>query len=79
MPYSTVLQGRYGVFGITGRGDSVLLRLLDFRPYFYIAAPLLQASPTHRWAPSAPSAKKVLQKSYLLCKPTACIGAAAHR
>ncbi|KAL4423537.1 hypothetical protein ABPG77_006560 [Micractinium sp. CCAP 211/92] len=56
-------QGRYGVFGITGRGDSVLLRLLDFRPYFYIAAPLLQASPTHRWAPSAPSPKKVLPKS----------------
>ncbi|KAL4424029.1 hypothetical protein ABPG75_001330 [Micractinium tetrahymenae] len=38
-------QGLYGVFGTTAQGASVLLRLLDFRPYFYIAAPLRQARP----------------------------------
>lgn len=39
-----VLQGWYSVFGTTNQGCGILLRLLGFHPYFYIAAPLLQVN-----------------------------------
>lgn len=38
-----LLQGRFHVWGTTPGGASVLLRLPNFQPYFYVAAPKAQA------------------------------------
>jgi hypothetical protein len=35
-------NGRFHLWGVTPAGQSVLVRINDFRPYFLIAAPTLQ-------------------------------------
>jgi hypothetical protein len=37
-------QGRFHIWGKTMEGEVVLMRVTDFLPYFYIAAPLLQVT-----------------------------------
>lgn len=37
-------HGRFHLWGVTADGQSVLVRVTDFRPYFLIAAPALQVS-----------------------------------
>ena len=34
--------GRFHLFGVTPEGASVLVRVSDFRPYFYMVAPTQQ-------------------------------------
>ena len=35
-------NGQFHLWGVTPAGQSVLVRINDFRPYFLIAAPTLQ-------------------------------------
>ena len=42
--WSTALQGRFSVWGTTAQGASVLLRLHNHQPYFFIAAPRRQVN-----------------------------------
>lgn len=39
--------GRYQVWGKTDEGHSIVVRVTDFQPYFYMATPTHQASLTH--------------------------------
>lgn len=44
-------HGRFHLWGVTTDGRSVLVRVNDFRPYFLIAAPALQAIVSTNCAP----------------------------
>lgn len=42
-------HGRFHLWGVTANGQSVLVRVNDFRPSFMIAAPTLQVSASQVW------------------------------
>lgn len=43
-------HGKFAVWGVTLQGSSVLVRVPDFQPYFYIAAPCRLVSTASPWS-----------------------------